>query len=105
MLAILFIGLPRAAEPVAALMPLSWEEALGKQVVGGFAAHNKFCNRSTGGGALDRLTARLGERLQIVGDDLLVTNMERHPRAIDEPTANSKQITPLPLLTSRLNSR
>jgi Zn-dependent protease with chaperone function len=58
-LAILFIGLPRAAEPVAALMPLSWEEALGKQVVGGFAAHNKFCNRSTGGAALDRLTDRL----------------------------------------------
>ena len=35
------------------------------------------------------LTAHLGERLQIVGDDLLVTNMERLRRAIDERSANS----------------
>ena len=35
------------------------------------------------------LTARLGDRLQIVGDDLLVTNMERLRRAIDERSANS----------------
>ena len=35
------------------------------------------------------LTARLGDRLQIVGDDLLVTNIERLRRAIDERSANS----------------
>ncbi len=35
------------------------------------------------------LNARLGDRLQIVGDDLLVTNMERLRRAIDERSANS----------------
>ena len=35
------------------------------------------------------LTARLGDRVQIVGDDLLVTNRERLGRAIDERAANS----------------
>ena len=35
------------------------------------------------------LTGRLGDRLQIVGDDLLVTNTERLARAIVERAANS----------------
>jgi enolase len=40
------------------------------------------------------LTAAIGERVQIVGDDLLVTNRERLRRAIDERTANSILIKP-----------
>jgi enolase len=36
-----------------------------------------------------QLTARLGDRLQIVGDDLLVTNTQRLARAIRERSANS----------------
>ena len=36
-----------------------------------------------------QLTARLGDRLQLVGDDLLVTNTERLARAIRERAANS----------------
>lgn len=35
------------------------------------------------------LNARLGERIQIVGDDLLVTNVERVERAIREKSVNS----------------
>ncbi|HIC93486.1 MAG TPA: phosphopyruvate hydratase, partial [Anaerolineae bacterium] len=35
------------------------------------------------------LTSRLGDRVQIVGDDLLVTNVERVRRAIAEGAANS----------------
>jgi enolase len=35
------------------------------------------------------LTLRLGNRLQLVGDDLFVTNTERLRRGIDERTANS----------------
>ncbi|HET7029929.1 MAG TPA: phosphopyruvate hydratase [Candidatus Limnocylindrales bacterium] len=35
------------------------------------------------------ITRRLGERVQLVGDDLLVTNTERIARAIDEAAANS----------------
>jgi enolase len=35
------------------------------------------------------ITARLGERVQLVGDDLLVTNTERLSRAIRERAANS----------------
>ncbi len=36
-----------------------------------------------------RLTERLGDRLQLVGDDLLVTNVSRSRRAIAERAANS----------------
>ncbi|MFZ5916973.1 MAG: phosphopyruvate hydratase [Chloroflexota bacterium] len=36
-----------------------------------------------------RLTARVGERVQIVGDDLLVTNVKRVGRAIREKACNS----------------
>ena len=36
-----------------------------------------------------RLVARIGDRVQIVGDDLLVTNVERVERAIKEKAANS----------------
>jgi enolase len=35
------------------------------------------------------LTGRLGERLQLVGDDLLVTNLDRLARAIRERSANA----------------
>ncbi|MDQ2964791.1 MAG: phosphopyruvate hydratase, partial [Chloroflexota bacterium] len=35
------------------------------------------------------LTRRLGDRVQLVGDDLLVTNTERIARAIDEKAANA----------------
>jgi enolase len=35
------------------------------------------------------MTARLGRKIQIVGDDLLVTNTERIARAIKEKAANS----------------
>ena len=36
-----------------------------------------------------RLTANLGEKIQIVGDDLFVTNPERLQRGIDSKTANA----------------
>ncbi|TVR19113.1 MAG: phosphopyruvate hydratase [Anaerolineaceae bacterium] len=36
-----------------------------------------------------RLVARLGDRVQIVGDDLLVTNVDKVARAIKEKAANS----------------
>lgn len=36
-----------------------------------------------------RLVARMGDRVQIVGDDLLVTNVEKVKRAIREKAANS----------------
>ena len=35
------------------------------------------------------LTARLGERVQLVGDDLFVTNVERLERGIEEKAANA----------------
>ena len=35
------------------------------------------------------LTERLGERVQLVGDDIFVTNVERLTRGIDEGVANA----------------
>lgn len=35
------------------------------------------------------LTGKIGDRVQLVGDDLLVTNVKKLERAIDEETANS----------------
>jgi enolase len=40
-------------------------------------------------GAWKTLTERLGDRLQLVGDDLFVTNVERFQRGIDEGVANA----------------
>ena len=40
-------------------------------------------------GAWKAMTNRLGDRLQLVGDDLFVTNVERLQRGIDEGVANS----------------
>jgi enolase len=40
-------------------------------------------------GAWKSMTEKLGDRLQLVGDDLFVTNVERLQRGIDEDVANS----------------
>ncbi|CAN5183036.1 phosphopyruvate hydratase [soil metagenome] len=40
-------------------------------------------------GAWKSMTERLGERLQLVGDDLFVTNVERLQRGVDEGVANA----------------
>src|SRR2546430_8607958 len=40
-------------------------------------------------GAWKSMTQKLGDRLQLVGDDLFVTNVERLQRRIDEGVANS----------------
>ena len=40
-------------------------------------------------GAWKAMTERLGDRLQLVGDDLFVTNVERLQRGIDEGVANA----------------
>jgi enolase len=40
------------------------------------------------------LTSRIGQDVQLVGDDLLVTNTERLKRAIDEKAANAILIKP-----------
>jgi predicted Zn-dependent protease len=57
--ALLFWGLPLAVEPIAALMPLEWEESLGAQVMGEFEANNNICEVAAGARAMKRLTERL----------------------------------------------
>lgn len=76
-IALIFFGLPRAAEPVAALMPLAWEEALGLQVLGGFQKQYGFCTNNDGVLPLVKLVVRLSGvvesrykfRVTVVDDD------------------------------------
>ncbi|MCH7929338.1 MAG: M48 family metallopeptidase [Proteobacteria bacterium] len=62
--AILVYGLPRAAEPVAALVPVEWEEALGQQVAAEFLGGGGGCDGDAGVRALGRLTDRLGAAVE-----------------------------------------
>jgi len=52
------------------------------------------------------LMARLGNRIQLVGDDLLTTNQERIQRAIDLTAANALLVKPnqIGTLTETLNA-
>ncbi|NMD07860.1 MAG: phosphopyruvate hydratase, partial [Phyllobacteriaceae bacterium] len=52
------------------------------------------------------LSERLGEKIQIVGDDLFVTNVERLQRGIDEGIANSIliKVNQIGTLTETLNA-
>ncbi len=59
-----FFGLPYIAEPIAASLPLKWEETLGRTVrdyaIGELAPGARTCTRNSAGrAALDRLVARL----------------------------------------------
>jgi predicted Zn-dependent protease len=59
----LYFGLPILAEPVAAIMPLAWEERMGRsvrsQVLAILATNSKECMGADGKAALDRLVQRL----------------------------------------------
>ncbi len=61
----LYFGLPVLAEPVAALMPLAWEERLGENVRGQalaiLARNTKECTAPEGRAAIDRLVKRLAD--------------------------------------------
>ena len=52
------------------------------------------------------LTASLGDKVQIVGDDLFVTNVERLQRGIDEQSANALlvKVNQIGTLTETLDS-
>ena len=62
--AALVFGLPRLAEPVAALIPLEWETALGERFVAGFLEGESVCTGAAGSQALQRLTDRLGATVE-----------------------------------------
>ena len=57
-------------------------------------------------GGWKKLTERLGNKVQLVGDDLFVTNIKRIKRGIDSNTANSILIKPnqIGTLTETLNA-
>ena len=53
-----------------------------------------------------QLTAKIGNKVQLVGDDLFVTNTERVQRGIDEDTANSVliKVNQIGTLTETINT-
>ncbi|KAB2875375.1 MAG: M48 family metallopeptidase, partial [Bauldia sp.] len=59
----LYFGLPILAEPIAAVMPLSWEERMGQnvrnQVLGLLARGTKQCEAPAGKAAIEALVKRL----------------------------------------------
>jgi predicted Zn-dependent protease len=67
-LAGLYFGLPILAEPVAAIMPLSWEERMGQNVRGTalalLAKNAKRCDAREGKAALDGLVQRLAGTIE-----------------------------------------
>jgi Zn-dependent protease with chaperone function len=66
--ALLFIGgavagLPLASGPLAALVPLEWEEAMGERIVDGMAGSYGVCDEPAGLAALHRLGDRLAANI------------------------------------------
>ncbi len=70
--ALLVVFMPRFAEPIAAIIPVSWEEAMGDRIVAEAAEEFKpkrakgaqYCVEPAGRAALDRLTAKLAGTVQ-----------------------------------------
>lgn len=61
--ALFFLLLPRIAEPVAALVPIEWEEALGAEIAGDFTPAGAVCSNDAGITALQALVDRLAAGL------------------------------------------
>ncbi|MEE9140464.1 MAG: M48 family metallopeptidase [Alphaproteobacteria bacterium] len=66
LLAALYFALPRLVEPVAALVPVAWEERVGEAVIeqigtvlGGEEGGDLYCTGAAGAAALERATGRL----------------------------------------------
>ncbi|MEE8273373.1 MAG: M48 family metallopeptidase [Alphaproteobacteria bacterium] len=57
--ATLIFVVPRLAEPVAALVPVEWEEVLGKEIVESALSEHDVCTGAAGTRALARLSDRL----------------------------------------------
>jgi len=79
--ALLWWGVPLAARPIAALVPASWERALGRQAVERIAGEAPACTAAAGRAALDRLVGRLLPR-GLAAADL-------HVRVIARPVRNA----------------
>ena len=67
-----------------------WENLIGQYPI--FSIEDPLGEEDFDGWA--ELTARMGSRVQIVGDDLFVTNMERLQQGIDEGAGNAILIKP-----------
>jgi predicted Zn-dependent protease len=61
--ALFFLLLPSVAEPVAALVPIEWEAALGAEIASGFAPEGVVCSNDAGITALQALVERLAAGL------------------------------------------
>ena len=75
----------RAARPTAPRWPTSTPGSPSATR----SSRSRTASPRTTGARWRALTERLGDRLQLVGDDLFVTNVERLQRGIDEGVANA----------------
>lgn len=62
-LAAAYYGVPYLARPIAAAIPVEWEQELGKAVKARLIGHAKQCKEEDGEAALDRLVARLAAKV------------------------------------------
>jgi predicted Zn-dependent protease len=81
----LYFGLPILAEPVAAIMPLAWEERMGQnvrsQALAIFAGKSKECTAPEGKAALDGLVRRLAGTIE--------TRYRFNVLVVDHPLVNA----------------
>ena len=61
--ALFFFLLPKIVEPIASLMPIEWEEALGAEIAGDFAPDGVVCTNAAGIAAMQTLVDRLAADL------------------------------------------
>ncbi|MGE0824655.1 MAG: M48 family metallopeptidase [Candidatus Binatia bacterium] len=61
--AVVCLGVPRLADPLARSIPLQWEASLGRHVTSTFTHHTNVCRNQPGEAALRTLTERLAATL------------------------------------------
>lgn len=63
--ALIYFTLPKLAQPIAALVPLEWEQSLGERVLASIPGTENSCHGPAGVEALSNLTARLGAVMEL----------------------------------------
>jgi beta-barrel assembly-enhancing protease len=63
--ALIYFTLPKLAQPIAALVPLKWEQSLGERVLTSIPGARNTCHDPAGTLALANLTARLGAVMEL----------------------------------------
>ena len=63
--ALIYFTLPKLVQPIAALIPLEWEQSLGERILASIPGAEQSCHSTAGAEALTNLTARLAAVMQL----------------------------------------